>query len=265
MLTRESKHDQDDKEFAIYRFMCDHIDIFRHKVAPLLSPNDLKRLRETCKALKFVVYSVGFSMFNESEKRAKEKVSSYTRPEQVDWAWEIWKSLPSNNVDALTEEYFCWRVAMTNSLVLLQHARDVLKLDWDWQTSASAAELGNLEMLTYCYAHDCEIDERTCIAAAAGGQLDCLKYLHETVEARWCEDTRLGALIEYSRGKHACLACFHYARDNGCPRHDEEDEYWDSDDEDVHEHDDYMESEAFREYWEEYLNEHEDYDMDTPW
>ena len=128
---------------------------------------------------------------------------------------------------------------MTNSLGLLQHAREVLKLNWDWQTAASAAELGNLEMLAYCYAHDCEIDERVCTLAAVYGQLNCLKYLHETVRARWSKDTRIGALIEFLEGNDACLECFQYARRNGCPRHESEDEIGVSDDED----------EGWYEYW----------------
>lgn len=254
MLTRKSKHD---REFAIYRFMCDHVDIFGHKVAPLLCINDLKRLRETCKALKFVVDSVGFSMFNESEDCVLENVSSYTRAAQVDWAWSIWKVVFTGTD---TETGFCWRVAMTNSLGLLQHAREVLKLNWDWQTAASAAELGNLEMLAYCYAHDCEIDERVCTLAAVYGQLNCLKYLHETVQAPWNEDTRIRALIEYFNGNEACVPCFLYARDNGCPRHEDEDEYWDSDDEewwgsDESEDDDFWEDYFWEELREEFIRE----------
>ena len=231
MLTRKSKHD---REFAIYRFMCDHVDIFGHKVAPLLSPNDLKRLRSTNKALKFVVDSVGFSMYDENNKLVKENVSSYTRTAQVDWAWSIFKRLFTGIDETTTsvEKFFCWRVAMTNSLLLLHHAREVLKLNWDWQTAASAAELGNLEMLVYIYEHGCEFPEPVCTSAAANGHLACLKYLHETVRARWSKDTRIAALVEFCEGNDACLECFQYARRNGCPRHEGEDEIGVSDDED---------------------------------
>jgi hypothetical protein len=258
MLTRKSKHD---REFAIYRFMCDHVDIFGHKVAPLLSPNDLKRLRSTNKALKFVVDSVGFSMYDENNKLVKENMSSYTRTAQVDWAWSIFKRLWWTDSDETTAaKYFCWRVAMTNSLVLLHHAREVLKLNWDWQTAARAAEIGNLEMLVYIYEHGCEFPEPVCTCAAANGHLACLKYLHETVRARWNENTRIRALIAYFHGNEACVPCFLYARDNGCPRHDEEDEYWDSDDEewwgsDESEDDDFWEDYFWEELREEFIRE----------
>ena len=160
-------------------FMCDHVDIFRRRLAPLLSISDLKRLRSTNKALKRVVDSVGFSMFDENGDRVLEKVSSYTRAAQVDWAWEIWKAVfikDFNYSYALVEKHFCWRVAKTNSLGLLQHERDVLKLNWDWQTAATAAEIGNLEMLKYCYAHGCDFNEdnedEVCTFAAANGHLE---------------------------------------------------------------------------------------------
>jgi len=235
MLTRKSKHD---REFAIYRFVCDHVDIFRRRLAPLLSISDLKRLRSTNKALKRVVDSVGFSMFDENGDYVLEKVSSYTRTEQVDWAWEIWKAVfikDFNYSYALVEKHFCWRVAKTNSLGLLQHVRDVLKLNWDWQTAATAAEIGNLEMLKYCYAHGCAFNEdnedEVCTFAAANGHLECLKYLHRTVKAPWSESSRIATLLEFCNGNDACLACFQYMRRNGCPRHEDEDEIGVSDDE----------------------------------
>ena len=52
-----------------------------------------------------------------------------------------------------------------------------------------AAYQGNLEMVKYCAANECPIDEDLCAAAADGGHLECLKYLREEVKAPWDSDT----------------------------------------------------------------------------
>ena len=49
----------------------------------------------------------------------------------------------------------------------------------------AAARQGNLEMVKYCVANECPIDENACAYAADGGQLEVLKYLREEVKAPW--------------------------------------------------------------------------------
>ena len=49
----------------------------------------------------------------------------------------------------------------------------------------AAAEQGNLEMVKYCVANECPIDECACASAASDGHLECLKYLREEVKAPW--------------------------------------------------------------------------------
>ena len=44
---------------------------------------------------------------------------------------------------------------------------------------------GNLEMVKYCVANECPIDEWACAYAAANGHLEVLKYLREEVKAPW--------------------------------------------------------------------------------
>ena len=51
--------------------------------------------------------------------------------------------------------------------------------------SISAARQGNLEMVKYCVANECPIDEDACAYAASNGHLECLKYLREEVKAPW--------------------------------------------------------------------------------
>ena len=49
----------------------------------------------------------------------------------------------------------------------------------------AAAEQGNLEMVKYCVANECPIDEEACACAALNGHLEVLKYLREEVKAPW--------------------------------------------------------------------------------
>jgi hypothetical protein len=54
---------------------------------------------------------------------------------------------------------------------------------WDEETITVAARKANLEMLKYCFSNDCPYDEEaSCKQAAAGGHLDCLRFLFDQVE-----------------------------------------------------------------------------------
>jgi hypothetical protein len=54
---------------------------------------------------------------------------------------------------------------------------------WDEETITVAAFRGNLEMLKYCFSNGCPYDEEaSCKQAAAGGHLDCLRFLFDQVE-----------------------------------------------------------------------------------
>ena len=83
------------------------------------------------------------------------------------------------------EPYFCQQVAHTNKLELLKWAREEKKCKWDTRTIQTAAYQGNLEMVKYCDANECPIDEWACALAARNGHLEVLKYLREEVEAPW--------------------------------------------------------------------------------
>ena len=84
-----------------------------------------------------------------------------------------------------TKHDFCCRVAQTNKLELLKWAREEKKCKWDRWTIHAAARQGNLEMVKYCVANECPIDENACAYAADGGELEVLKYLREEVKAPW--------------------------------------------------------------------------------
>ena len=82
----------------------------------------------------------------------------------------------------------------------------------------AAAEQGNLEMVKYCVANECPIDEWACASAAENGHLEMLKYLREEAKAPWDEYTATWAavnghlhileyLVERKYGKYTEFAC----------------------------------------------------------
>ena len=83
----------------------------------------------------------------------------------------------------MDQAWFCGQVATTNKIELLKWAREVKQCEWDEETINVAAHEGNLEMLKYCFSNDCPCDEKkACKHAAAGGNLDCLRFLFDQVE-----------------------------------------------------------------------------------
>ena len=83
------------------------------------------------------------------------------------------------------------QVAKTNKLELLKWIREEKKCRWDEETIYVIAGQGNLEMVKYCVANECPINERACAEAAENGHLECLKYLREEAKAPW--DSRTAA------------------------------------------------------------------------
>ena len=82
----------------------------------------------------------------------------------------------------MDQAWFCKQVAATNKLELLKWAREEKQCEWDEETIKVAADIGNLEMLKYCFSNDCPCDEEeSCIQAVIGGHLDCLRLLFDKV------------------------------------------------------------------------------------
>jgi hypothetical protein len=100
-------------------------------------------------------------------------------------------------VDVIDQAWFCWQVAGTNKLEFLKWAREVKQCEWDEKTINRAAFKGNLEMLKYCFSRDCPCDKSaSCEQAAAGGHLDCLRFLVDKVKPS--RDTEGKAAIQAS-------------------------------------------------------------------
>ena len=111
--------------------------------------------------------------------------------------------------DVIDQAWFCEEVASTNKLEFLKWAREVKQCEWDEKTITMAAVKGNLEMLKYCFSNDCPCDkEESCEQAAAGGHLDCLRFLFDKVKPSRDTEERSGSTssMRWSRG-HLEISC----------------------------------------------------------
>ena len=95
----------------------------------------------------------------------------------------------STCVEEHGEEYFMGKIAEMNDMRFVRWAREERGLKWDKWFSSAAAELGNLDMLRYCFEHKCPIDEYTVAFTAHNGHIECLKFLREEAEVEWSEKT----------------------------------------------------------------------------
>ena len=102
----------------------------------------------------------------------------------LEWAWNhVPWGKKDRDEDVMDQAWFCWQVACTNKLEFLKWAREVPQCQWDERTINRAAFKGNLEMLKYCFSHDCPCDEKeACEQAAIGGHLDCVRFLFTKVQ-----------------------------------------------------------------------------------
>ena len=77
------------------------------------------------------------------------------------------------------------RAAQNGHLEVLKYLREEAKAPWDSATAAWAAN-GHLHILEYLVERKYDkYDKSACMWAAYNGQLECLKYLHETAKAPW--------------------------------------------------------------------------------
>ena len=199
---------------------CDDI-CFTH-ILPRLNQTDLKFLygvnTETRKLIK--------RSSRKGDLKEKFKVKEMSSISTLEVAWEHypWGTFGWYGL-RMDETSFCCRVAHTNKLELLKWAREEKKCEWGGGTISSAAYQGNVEMVKYCVANECPIDEMACEYAASEGHLDVLKYLHQEAKAPWCCGTAAWAalnghlhileyLVERKYNKYYNLAC-ERAAENG--------------------------------------------------
>ncbi|CAL6326935.1 unnamed protein product [Bathycoccus prasinos] len=160
----------------VWDLIVNNDDICFKHILPRLNGTDVKFLygvnSETRKLIE------RSSRKGELKKRFRVSEMSSISTLEVAWEkslWPIWWN----------ETWFCFQVAKTNKLELLKWIREEKQCEWNSRTIDMAANQGNLEMVKYCVANEYPIDELACINAASGGQLECLKYLHEEAKAPW--------------------------------------------------------------------------------
>ena len=161
---------------SLWDLIVNNDDICFKHILPRLNGTDVKFLYEVNTETRALIKRS--SRKGELKKRFRVREMSSISTLEVAWEKSLWPR-------GWDETSFCWRVAQTNKLELLKWAREEKNCDWDSMTIHRAAEQGNLEMLKYCVANECPINERACACAAENGHLEVLKYLREEAKAPW--------------------------------------------------------------------------------
>ena len=175
---------------------CDDVS-FQH-ILPRLNRTDVKFLYDVNTETRDLIKR----STRKGELEKGFKVYEMSSISTLEFAWEHypWGTLSDKRGIKMDETYFCSRVAETNKLELLKWAREEKKCEWDGWTINRAARQGNLEMVKYCAANQCPINELACAYAAENGRLEVLKYLREKVKAPW--DFRTAAFAAYDGHLH---------------------------------------------------------------
>jgi len=181
MTTRETqqKSRMIGKSDSLWDLIVKNDDICFTHILPRLNRTDLKFLYGVNSETRKLIKRSSRAGDLKENFRVREMSSIST----LEFAWENKSLWPTSWWE--DETYFCWKVAETNKLELLKWIREEKQCEWDVATSRTAALQGNLEMVKYCVANKCPINEEACAFAANDGHLECLKYLREEAKAPW--------------------------------------------------------------------------------
>ena len=221
MVTTRGRKRKIGQRDSLWDVTVNNDDICFKHILPRLNGTDLKFLHgvnsETRKLIK--------RSSRKKELKEKFKVNEMSSISTLEVAWEHypWGKLVRQYGPRRDERDFCRKVAQTNKLELLKWIREEKKCEWGGGTINAAAYQGNLEMVKYCVANECPVDEWACAYAADGGHLECLKYLHEEVKAPWGPQTAnwaaenghlhiLEYLVERKYNKYVESACQYAAK-----------------------------------------------------
>jgi hypothetical protein len=217
-MTRARKRKvESQRDSFLWDVVVNNDDICFKHILPRLNGTDVKFLygvnTETRKLIK--------RSSRAWELKETFKVEEMSSISTLEFAWENKSLWPMH----WSECSFCTEVAETNTIELLEWIREEKKCDWDEKTINRAASQGNLEMVKYCVANECPIDEFACAFAASGGHLECFKYLREEAKAPWNSLTAFSAarnghlhileyLVERKYDQYNKIAC-HFAAEKG--------------------------------------------------
>ena len=174
-----------------------HKDIFVSHVLPKLNTTERFFFSEANSESEDVLAYAGVDV-----SKSGRSVFECTSISTLEWAWnDMGWGEEFEDGTVRDQAWFCCQVAFTNKLELLKWAREVKHCEWDEETINAAARKGNLEMLKYCFSNDCPCDEKkACKQAAAGGNLDCLRFLFDKVEPS--RETEKEAAIQATADGH---------------------------------------------------------------
>jgi hypothetical protein len=203
-VTRKRKIDDD--RSPLWKFVTDHPLVFGAEVLTKLNEFDLKIFYDLCRASREVVIRSKIELNNKIRN-----VFEIKSMQELALAWEYfrWGEEDEDGYE-MTQESFCYQVAVTNNLEFLKWAREVKRCAWDTDTIMSAAYEGNLDMVKYCVENDCPMHQKACTAAALNGHLAILKYLREHGYP-WNSNTCLFA----HQFNH--VDCLNHAIEHKCP------------------------------------------------
>ena len=221
-----------------------HRDIFVSHVLPKLNNTDRYFFSKVCRESRDVLAYAGVNA-----STLRRRLSECTSISTLEFCWKdmAWgEKIRGGGV--IDQAWFCAQVAHTNKLELLKWVREEKKCEWDEETIIVAANLGNLDILKYCFANGCPCDEETeqkaARVATRFGQVEILKYLVEERKALVCLKVQHVCVInaaifgqlatlrffveeaKMSLNDWACIAyariykqheCLNYLREKGCP------------------------------------------------
>ena len=155
----------------VWDLIVNNDDICFKHILPRLNRTDVKFLYGVNSETRKLIKRAAPSEIELEKEFYIEEMSSIST---LEFAWEHKSLWPRYLKD---EPSFCREVAETNKLELLKWIREEKQCEWDYVPINVAAQKGNLEMVKYCVANECPIDEWACAHAASEGHLECLKYL----------------------------------------------------------------------------------------
>ena len=156
-----------------------HKDVFVSHVIPKLNGTDRCFFSKVSRESEDVLAYAGVDV-----SKLHWDVHECSSISTLEW---MWNNIPWGKKDkrgrVMDQVTFCSGVAFTNKLEFLKWAREVKQCEWNRKTIDTAAAIGNLEMLKYCFSNDCPCDKKeSCCQAAIAGHLDCLRFLVDKVK-----------------------------------------------------------------------------------
>ena len=161
MRTRAQKRMRErERDALLWDLIVKNDDITFTHILPRLNSTDLKFLYDVNPETRALIKRSPRASDLKETFKVKEMPSISTL--EVAWEHYPWGSRNERSwlKSVMDEPYFCYKVAYTNKLELLKWAREEKRCEWNDWTIEAAAFKGNLEMVKYCVANECPIDER---------------------------------------------------------------------------------------------------------